>query len=795
EKMSIPIFSNIIGGLNSILMIASIGLDISELSNASTYNEKIVLGTKLAIDMTGLGLAIASLAGSEVAGPLSVPFAGLAFAGQALNSRFAELNAHSLEVAKEFNNLKKEYLLNEKQYQILSSDRPFLSFAYNFTSSHEPKVRSSVIKTIDLSKKREITVTFGDNHIMQTVHTDKRNQEDGYYCFTCRNPSEKLGPYQFENYYPNNKDYFGLRELLNLEDTKIINLNNEKFDKLYQNNLELMMPITPESYLWYEYGPSRGILSSAESEDIKTAYEMQNNSNNKFLFAFSEPIVDHAITKVKLKYVNTNINIILGEESVKLITPTIPDIYKDYINYSLNGTKGGKYTLQTQKNVKYKISGTGLETFYIILDDNINYSLYSVKLKNNKIIIDNNEFEIDENNKPKNIIFHYKNPNGEIENAIYDVNTNKLLINNIHFDFDGTNVPNTLNELKSKIESLAGIYQKEGFIEIGHFPIKNMPLFVKSIETPASMSIYYKGWYDLKKNEFVTYLNQYNPNFSVTALEFFKFKLLGKFNNNNYYYDVTDDILYFEDTDHFLKQLIGNDIKVNNPIFRENEGSILFTDKKTNNLYNINLNSKKISSALLNFNLTNGNKNEDHKFKEFIDNIGEYDTNLIDKNFNVLISPKNIFLSLFIKEKINENSLVIFTNSNLNETFISTIFSENLHNFNLFYHDKVNSNLYIFNKNNQKKLLGSNIKNAQFNQGSILAELNDGSQILFKINAQPILLLLNIISDKETDIKNSLRHVKNLVPNLKINSDIITNLSNVYLTHSELSELKNVPCL
>jgi hypothetical protein len=78
EKMSVPIFSNIVGGLNSILMIPSIGL------------------------------AIASLAGSEVTGPLSVPFSGLGFAGQALNSRFAALNHQSLEIAKEFDHLKKE---------------------------------------------------------------------------------------------------------------------------------------------------------------------------------------------------------------------------------------------------------------------------------------------------------------------------------------------------------------------------------------------------------------------------------------------------------------------------------------------------------------------------------------------------------------------------------------------------------------------------------------------------------------------------------------------------------------
>jgi hypothetical protein len=457
--------------------------------------------------------------------------------------------------------------------------------------------------------------------------------------------------YQFENYCPHKNDYLGVRELLKLEQNKIINLNNEKFNKLYQENLEVMVPISPESYLWYEYGPSRGILSSAESEEIKTVYEMQNNSNNKFFFAFSEPIVNQAIVKAKLRYVNTNINITLGEDNVKLTTPTVPDIYKENINYSLNGTKGGNYILQAQKNLKYKISLTGIETFSIILDQNIDYSLYSVKLEKHKIIIDNTEFEINEDHPPKNIIFHYTHPSGEMENAIYDFKSHKLLIDNIHFDFDGSHVPSTLNELKDKIDSLSGIYQNEGFVEINHFPLTNMPSFDHSVKPMPSVYLYYKGWYDLKKKEFISYLNQYNSDYSITALEFFKFKLLGKFENKTYYYNFVDHVVYFEDTDGFLKPLLGSDLKIENPIFGDTEGSLLFKDSKKNNVYNINLKNKKIGSASINLNLTNKNRNTDRKFKEFSENISEYDVNLIDKNFNVFISPENIVLSLFIKDK------------------------------------------------------------------------------------------------------------------------------------------------
>ena len=558
----------ITGGLGTALQAISVGLDVAEVAYAKSYYEKSTAISNLTFDSIGLGLQVAGVLGSSSAGVLAVPLVGIGIGVTAIVGEIAKHSDGAIEIAhtiQQYENSFKNYMqpINDNEFlkTLFNRDNPHINFAF-FNNNYN----TDPIYELDLRTFGNIKIKSKSHYISKTLDpaiNDKMQHGHPYPLVTRHDILSK-------NILLDKNKFISLKEALFKRGDEEIN-----FDILSAPNLTnssfppIILPFYPETFYSYDY---KVISTANDVYNLKPTSTFSSlaklTQRNDFTYRY-EAIFDYRIiSALEHRYSNSNITIKLGENSGQLITPDIPDDFKNIVHYNLQGSLGGHYNIMAKKGASYHVSGTGQETFLFDVssvstepDQNTNISS-----EYNKITINLNGIliSIHETQKPKRILFKHFNKQiseFDLESLIYKVPNFKF---NVSVNSD----------LKSSLEIYRNdLYDKKKYINS------------KYIEIITTNS---KVWFDLDSNEFIYPGNSIFSDNSVHSgtdpINYSNLNLLGKSSGRYFFYDMgTKNIYYNETNGENLKKILQINPFINNikrPILMDNE--LVFESSYTN---------------------------------------------------------------------------------------------------------------------------------------------------------------------------------------------------------------------
>ena len=636
----------ITGGLGAALQALSVGLDIAEVAYAKSYYEKSTAISNLTFDSVGLGLQAAGVLGSSTAGVLAVPLVGVGIGVTAIVGEIAKHSDGAIEIA----NTIQQYENSYKNYMLPNNYNEFLKSLYNKENPHinfaiiNNNYNTDPIYEIDLSAYGNIKIKSKSHYISKTLDPAKNDKmQNGHpYPFVSRGVI-------LNKHIPLDKSKFvSLKEAIFDRGDEEVNFSIISAPGLTSKSFPpIILPFYPETFYSYDY-KVLSIRNDVYDLEPRSTFSslLKLTRRDDFTYRYEADLDYRIMSELERRYSDSNITIKLAENSGQLITPDIPDEFKNIVHYNLEGSFGGHYNIQVKNGASYHVSGTGQETFLFDVssvstepDQNTNISS-----GNNRQVININGVQIsfNENQKPKRILFKHDNKQiseFDLEDLIYKVP---------NFKINGS--INT--DIKSSLETYRDILQE-----------KKKYSNSKYIEINA---IHSKSWFDIDSNEFIYPGNSIfrdNSNQAITdAVNFSSLNFLGKSNDRYFYYDMGTKNIYFNYSNgENLKKLLQINPFINNikrPILMSNE--LVFESSYTNvsnldyrNLFVFSTFDNKITNISLNYIKPDTRKMTNELLLRYKEKVADLKSanNIILSIINPTIGTINFSIN---KEKMNE---------------------------------------------------------------------------------------------------------------------------------------------
>lgn len=371
-------------GLSTLFNGALIGFDIYEVTQAENESQKITFGTQLAFDSASFMTSTAAI-GSEAfgyatvstsLGGMGVIIAGVGIGFTALARNFAVIGENAKAVGLYFSALDNAYKDNGYEH---STDNKILM----------PKF-GAVFKTVDLQANQ---IEFDSQYIYRTSEKSSGGGRKNYIFWAGNFPTMVHDRQRAINIR---------RGIGYTQNTRTVNFSSQEM---------IFLPITPKSYIKYDYNLWPGATTRHDNGfDVIRRLEQTDNFDYDFYIFPSE----NTITHIYHEYVSTPVKVKLDSNNRHLIIPTLPQEWKGFIEYQLEGT-GGKYRITLNEGVKISLKemlGHNISSRWIfdattlkdekitLFDDKINIGGVDVFIDSqqpeSKIIIITNKNEINE---------------------------------------------------------------------------------------------------------------------------------------------------------------------------------------------------------------------------------------------------------------------------------------------------------------------------------------------------------------------------------------------------------------
>ncbi|EEE35871.1 putative cytotoxin Mcf [Rhodobacteraceae bacterium KLH11] len=356
-----------LAGIDVALNLASVGLDIYELTRAQTPTEKAVLGTQLAFDVGGVALGTTSLglgvagtfatAGSAAAagiasagaivGGAGVIFAGIGIGVTALVQAFSKISEDARAVGRFFADLDKTYREG--------------GFTYDAERDIASAVGQGIVQKVDF-RSRE--VTFGEHHIYRTQHGSSGSGKIDYFFWSGDIPVVVKD----EDQKINVREGIGYGSTAQLTDEKA---NADIF----------VLPVNPNSTtLSYNWNTLPGATTRHdEGFDVIRRLEQDERFDYDFYTFPSEYI----IANLWLDYVRTGVEVRLDHQDRNLVVPDIPELYRGKIYHEVHGA-GGQYVLSVNDHAELYVDSE-LPSVWVLESSNVESQ--SLRIEGNVVFI------------------------------------------------------------------------------------------------------------------------------------------------------------------------------------------------------------------------------------------------------------------------------------------------------------------------------------------------------------------------------------------------------------------------
>ena len=511
-------------GIGTTFSLANVGLDIYQLRYALTQEQKIIFGTQLGFDSLSASLGATSLiAGTVGASSLAAAsaaggtlLAGVGIAFTAFAQAAAAAQAESIAHAKHFYDYQQDHI---KTGNNLIPNTNILSLAHNDARIDEngnliANLNTSVVNEIDFTEQpNKIKITFGSHLMYKTKNMHGScDLRRGWYITNTPESAEYDYPNPTRTHNENNM--FKVRDFLGNNRNDFLN----KWIDLNSNNeiSTIILPIFPEKYISYSYSYTPGILTRRD-DVLSTVKNMTNRCDSPFLFSYFVGLYQEEAIRTMNFNDNKDTEIKVRLDGLKprvLITPNIPEHFKNKISYKIFGDFFGKgiSSISLSEGAKYHIIAEDpfkIDTNIWFIDaSSLNGGL---QYTSNGIRINNVPVRFSEN--IQNIIIKLSN-----KDQIF-VNLKNQTSKIISIDPDLI-VTSNMNE---NIKEIAERYhQTEGNIQIDKFQLNN-----------NGQMNQIKAWYDINENKFIYPNFPNNSNLNEDSIE-----LVGKNikSNGNYNY-------------------------------------------------------------------------------------------------------------------------------------------------------------------------------------------------------------------------------------------------------------------
>lgn len=828
ELFSIGKFGKFISGADIILNGVAVGLDIASLIHAETYSQKVTLGTQLFFNSSGLVIGLGSaIAGSSIAGFLTVPLAGIGIGITGIATNFSTHVENFETVAKYLNQHESSihnYIRIPKREPTESHDvrKPYLNFAV----STEDNLYLDVIKELDFTENGKIKLKKGSSYISKTKIGDR---DTGPYRNVIPFGGGNVRPYPIVNVQDLNNgkfsadNFISIRSTIGLEEKTEINLNKEYFssidrDFLMRNTLEkdeinenshiyfnniipdifldlndnylkkipdIFLPIAPEIYYSYEYKTVHGPNLSNwawDGKDYKdrVGRKLHFRNENDFMLTYEYSHDPMGITKLHSYIKNTEIKVKLGSNNVTLITPSLPEEWSNKITYNFEASKGGTYYIIANKGVKYHFTGNEKETFIIDVSS-INQKNQEIILndKNYTFNINGTHFSFDINHRPKAIIFKIKKEKTDENNTKYNdykiTEFNILALNKYpNIVFHNEKEEHSLNYSSLESYVLKNLKSKSAsqFIEVTGFPLEeamkqSAHVNFDELNSEINENYQYKAWYDTHHEQFIypDYLSYPDLRNRWEELEPNYLSFIG-ISDNKYYY-------YFKPKNSLTEKVLYSESingSLNDLFYIRSKfipvisNDLLIISNSNDEKYIYSLSSNKIIAIEV-------NKKFDEKL-EYYEYRNELQNYILEFIHNYKFLKFDNFLRVFINnnyDKSSENNWFYINKGSFIKLNSVINTNEKLELLNSYKYSS--ENLYFYNKDSNKLYM-------QPYDASFLKELSNNIENIY-IENEEIFIQNRDGTQVSIDSKNNY----NL---LKINIDKL----NIDLVNKKLNEIK-----
>lgn len=509
--------SNIIGGI-------SVALDIAEVMQAKTATEKIQFSTQLAFDSLGLGLGITNLVlrsmgamtASSVVGAISVPLAGLAVGLTGFASASARAQEEAVVIARYlFDYEKDHYIYNPTPLNTTPAVLPLpykqIEMSSDLKNINKAEFANVVIKALDLSHFNRFEVKYGTHRIYETDH----NLSIDGCVFFC-----------------NVKAHTHKDRTLKIKDE--LKFPTKEKIEIFDVNTAVILPIVPESYITYGYNYTPWITTRKDAE-LTTFRKLQNTG--KFRFEYYGPLLfDNAIRYMNSEFIDTEVEVKLGEFNRTMITPHMPELFYGKMNYKFLSSDGNYY-LKVRDTAKYELVTTGEERWFIDATEIIN-NFEDFIITQTNIKLGNLVVNFPTGKQPKELIFALK------DGTMYFVDLlqkkKKLIV--VDFHKFAQNYPAHLE----KLEQLTA--NDQGFVELENYKISQGVI---------------KAWYDINRKD-IFYPNNPLSDFDCqknkACFDMTSVLLLERKENEILYYSDAERSLYYQENINSPMKLAANHI-------------------------------------------------------------------------------------------------------------------------------------------------------------------------------------------------------------------------------------------
>lgn len=301
-------------GFGLILNGAMVGLDIYELAHAESETEKAVFGTQLAFDSAGFITGVAAttagfLGASSIAAVLSGPtviIAGLGISFTALAQAYGAVADDAKAVGKYFDMLDKAYKGNGYKYD---NDHKLLK-----------PLSGAVVRRLNLRKNQ---IELDSQYIYRTHHAANIGSGRLNYFVWGGEP----------NIVHDRSQAIEVRSGIGYKDA-VHNLDYSKSDIL-------ILPGTPKSYINYEYQTLPGATSRGD-----TGFNVLRRLEKDYRFDYDFYVFpsEYIVRLIHQEYVDTPVEVILGQRNRQLVMPVLPSEFHNFIRYEVKGA-GGEYQI------------------------------------------------------------------------------------------------------------------------------------------------------------------------------------------------------------------------------------------------------------------------------------------------------------------------------------------------------------------------------------------------------------------------------------------------------------------
>jgi TcdA/TcdB pore forming domain/OTT_1508-like deaminase len=382
-------FGKLLGSVGKGLTLINLGFVINDIIKLSysdiTEEQKVIFGTNLFFDSLGLvsvGLGFfASGTAAALAGNLAVPLAGIGIGVTSLIGAYLKANQEAIHYALYFSQYQQDYQNYHSNLKVLKlKDRSILPLSYENAIVHNQEIITSgtekyefidimpkpyvkispvVIKKIDLTSDCNVKLELGTNYLFKTNRAEENAASFplGNYWFSIFGKSLLAEKTKDKEKTINLTKSFG--------EQKTINIQNS------EDNLEIILPVTPEAFIDYGYGGvGLGFRYRNDWELLATDIIQKKEA---FSFRFYQFPSESAIRSLKFEIINTIVEIKLGFRNFTFVTPKSDNV--DKFTYVFSGGSGTFTLFPVNCGCWYEIKNSKYSSWrVVILDKEVNLS-------------------------------------------------------------------------------------------------------------------------------------------------------------------------------------------------------------------------------------------------------------------------------------------------------------------------------------------------------------------------------------------------------------------------------------